>query len=233
MSKRMIAIAMLAISVSASLAEEPARGIRGDAKAVAAARRLLEQVGGEDPWRSRTIEVMERVYPASGRVSELRIVRDFERPARLQVSVNATRTLTEWVTPEGGWSRRDDETTVMSPETLAAELQGLRQEPYAIYHRIARDDPALRVELRDRTHLYFYDRDERLLSWFQVAPNGVLLGWGNFFDGSVNQHYFGPLVQFGPANLPKFGATSDGSYRFEYLGARFSDEPPQDPSRLE
>ena len=70
-------------------------------------------------------------------------------------------------------------------------------------------------------------RDERLLCWFQVAPNGVLLGWGNFFDGVVNQHYYGPVVPFGPAKLPKFGATSNGSYRFEYLTARFSDEPPQ------
>jgi hypothetical protein len=207
--------------------------MRGNPASVAAARQLLDTVGGAEAWHSRTFEVTERIFPASGQVSELRIVRDFERPARLLVSVNPNRTLTEWVAPEGGWSRRNDETTVMSPEALAAELQGLRQEPYAIYHRIARNDPALRVELRDQATLYVYDGDERLLSWFQLAPNGVLLGWGSFFDGAVNQHYYGPLVPFGPARLPKFGATSNGSYRFEYLSARFTDEPHSAPTEPE
>ncbi|MGH8251501.1 MAG: hypothetical protein ACREVI_12530 [Steroidobacteraceae bacterium] len=117
----------------------------------------------------------------------------------------------------------------MTPEALAADLQGLRQEPYSIYHRLARRDPALRVELRNESDLYVYDRDERLLAWFQVSPNGKLLGWGNFYDGTVNQHYYGPLVEFDGVRLPKFGATANGSYRFEYLSARFADQALADP----
>lgn len=155
--------------------------------------------------------------------------RDFERPARLLVAVTATGTRTEWLSPEGGWTRRNGVVTPMPPERLAAELQGLGQEPYAIYHRIARGDPRLRVELRDSTNLYVFDGDERMLCWFQRAPNGTLLGWGNFYDGAINQHYYGPLVDVGSARLPKFGAAANGSFRFEYVSAGFSDEALADP----
>jgi hypothetical protein len=111
----------------------------------------------------------------------------------------------------------------MSAEERASELQGLRQEPYAIYHRIAVDDPGLRVELRDDGTLRFFDATERLLCWFQRAPNGVLLGWGNVYDGAINQHWYGPTADFGDARLPRFGVSSTGSFRFEYLGATLAE----------
>lgn len=168
-------------------------------------------------------DVSERLYLASGDTAEVRIVRDLSRPARRLESVASVRTLTEWISPEGGWTRRNGIVTVMSPEALAAELQGLRQESYAIYHRIARDDPKLRVELRSGGALFAFEQDERLLCWFQIAANGVLLGWGNVYDGAVNQHYYGPTGDMGDAVLPRFGVTSTGSYRFEYLGARLAD----------
>jgi hypothetical protein len=111
----------------------------------------------------------------------------------------------------------------MSAEERASELQGLRQEPYAIYHRIAVDDPGLRVELREDGTLRFFDATERLLCWLQRAPNGVLLGWGNVYDGAINQHWYGPTADFGDANLPRFGVSSTGSFRFEYLGATLAE----------
>jgi hypothetical protein len=220
---------VLLLVATASLADAPRRGIRGTPEAVAAARQLLEQAGGADSWRKRGFVVTESIYPASGNRAEVRVARDFERPARLLVATSASGTRSEWISPDGGWTRRNDTLTAMTPEALAAELQGLAQEPYAIYHRIAKDDPALRVELRDGSNLFVFEGDERLLCWFQRAPNGTLLGWGNFYDGAINQHYYGPLVEFGPARLPKFGTTASGSYRFEYLLAGFSDDALAEP----
>ena len=89
----------------------------------------------------------------------------------------------------------------------------------------------MRVELRASGLLYVYDADERMLSWFLLAPNGRLLGWGCFFDGAINQHYYGPLANMGDANLPRFGIASDGRFRFEYLSARLSDTPLTEPTR--
>ncbi len=223
-------LSVLLLSVAtAGHADAPKRGLRGSPESVAAARQLLEQAGGAETWRKRRFEVQERIYPASGRPADVRIVRDLARPARLLVAVSESGRRTEWLSPTGGWTQRNDALARLAPEALATEVQGLRQEPYAIYHRLANEDPGLRVELRDGMNLYVFDRDERLLCWFQRAPNGALLAWGNFYDGAINQHFYGPLVAVGPAKLPKFGVTSTGSYRFEYLAAQFSDEPLEEP----
>ena len=203
----------------------PADNLRGTSEAVAAAERLLEQAGGAEAWRKPVFEVRERGYPSSGKVAELRITRDLSRPARRLESRTPERTIVEWISPDGGWRRRDGEKLPMSAEELAAELQGLRQEPYAIYHRLARRDPRLRAELRDGGALYFFDGDERLLCWFQLAPNGALLGWGNFYDGAVNQHWYGPVTDMGDVQLPRFGVAANGSFRFEYVGATLTEGP--------
>jgi hypothetical protein len=207
-----------------------AAGIRGEPAAVDAARQLLAQAGGAEAWRSPHFEVRERVYLSSGAVAELRIARDLSAYSRVLESVRPGKRIVEWISSDAGWVERDGKVTPMSAAELAAERQGLRQEPYAIYHRIARDDPALRVELRDDGQVFFFDSDERLLCWFQRAPNGVLLAWGNFYDGAINQHYYGPARDFGRYRLPRFGISSSGSMRFEYTAARALDGPPAEPA---
>jgi hypothetical protein len=115
---------------------------------------------------------------------------------------------------------------------LAIELQGLRQEPYAIYHRLAHNDPALWLELRDAgARLMVYERDRRVLCWSLRDAMGGLMSWSNFFDGGINQHYYGPLADMGDANLPAWGVSSTGSFRFEYVSARLDDHPVVEPSR--
>ncbi|MGH8242874.1 MAG: hypothetical protein ACRETY_05925 [Steroidobacteraceae bacterium] len=139
-----------------------AEGLRGEPQAIAAAQLLLEKAGGAAAWRGSLFEASERTLLNSGQQGELRIVRDLSRPARLLESVTPERSVTEWLSPDGGWVRRDGVETPLTAEQLAAKLQGLRQEPYAIYHRLARNDSGLRVELRSNV-LYFYENDERLL----------------------------------------------------------------------
>jgi hypothetical protein len=168
----------------------------------------------------------------SGDVASLRIVRDFESQSRL-IERAAPTPLVEWVSPREGWVRRNGELRRMSGEELAVEIQGLKQEPYSIYHRLAENDPALRVELRENDSvLYAYDADERVLCWFQLDGKGGLVGWGNFFDGSVNQHHYGPIADMGDVNLPRWGAASNGSFRFEYVSARMRNTP-ENPPRAE
>lgn len=205
--------------------------VRGEPDARAAAVRLLEAAGGAEAWRSRTFYAEERAFLRSGEVADLRIWRDFDGEARRLENRTPTRTIVEWLSPAGGWEARDGVLSPMSPSTLAAELQGLRQEPYAIYHRLALGDPKLRVELRDGPALYVFDADERLLCWFPLDRTGAPIGWGNVYDGAINQHYYGPLVDVGDANLPRWGVSGTGAFRFEYIAARLTDEavtaPPQ------
>jgi hypothetical protein len=224
-SLALIAALALAVAGVAMAEPVPGDGIRGTPEAVHAAERLLEQAGGAATWRKPVLEARERGHLSSGQVAELTITRDLARPARRLESRTPQRTIVEWISPDGGWIQRNGEKVSLTAEALAAELQGLRQEPYAIYHRLALRDPRLRAELRDGGALYFFDGDERLLCWFQLAPNGVLLGWGNFYDGAINQHWYGPVADMGDANLPRFGVAASGGFRFEYLGATLTEGP--------
>jgi hypothetical protein len=225
----MVIVAAFVVPAS-GMAQRGPHGIRGDSSSVIAAERLLASVGGRQAWTNRTFIVEERGYLRSGDVAELTISRDFSARTRLLRRTTPSVTLIEWLSPSGGWTSRNGSVTPLSPEDLAIELQGLNQEPYAIYHRLAHNDSTLRVELRDNA-LYVYESGERLLCWFNLDARSGLVGWGNFYDGSINQHWYGPLTSFGVANLPKFGAQSTGGFRFEYLAARMADTPLREPAR--
>ena len=224
-----LGVAIVTVLTASASMQQP--GIRGEAAAVAIAEALLERVGGRSSWRHRTLIVEERGFPRSGDTAQLRISRDFQRGVRVLENTTAGQVTTEWLSPEGGWVRRNGKVTAIGAEELVLELRGLKQEPYAIYHRIARRDPGLRVQFRtDSSTLYAYDRDESVLCWFQLDARGGLIGWGNFYNGSINQHYYGPLAEMGGATMPKWGAASNGSFRFEYVSARLVDTPLAEPS---
>ena len=225
-------IALLTVAVLVDAASQEPKGLRGDPAAVAMAEALLERVGGRDAWRRRTLVVEERGFRRCGETDQLTISRDFETGTRIIESRTATDATTEWLSPGGGWVRKNGQVTNLASEALAIDLQGLKQEPYAIYHRIARRDPRLRVHYRqDSAGLFVYDADENVLCWFQLDGKGGLTGWGNFYNGSINQHYYGPMADMGDVNMPKWGSASNGGFRFEYVSARLVDTALVEPSR--
>jgi hypothetical protein len=206
--------------------------IRGEEAAQVAAERMLHHVGGRDAWsKARTFYVEERAFLPSGDVAELRIWRDLQGGDRRLERTAGNSRFSEWLSANGGFEVRDGSVRHLSKEELAQELQGLRQEPYAIYRRLARRDPAIRVQLRDDGGLYVYDGEERLLCWFLLDGKGAPRSWGNFWNGSINQHYYGPLADMGDANLPKWGVSTTGTFRFEYVRAVLDDRPVEPPAR--
>lgn len=202
----------------------------GDSQAVAAAERLLQRVGGREVWARRTLVVEERSFLRSGGIATLRIARDFVAGTRSLASRSPGNNAAEWLSPDGGWESRNGAMRIMPPAELAAERQGLRQEPYAIYHRIARRDSTLRFALRDSAStLVVYDGVERVLCWFVLDGTGAPTSWGNFYDGRINQHYYGPLQQFGAVSLPRWGVSTTGQFRFEYVTAILAETPVAPP----
>jgi hypothetical protein len=223
---------LLLLGAMLLFAGDPAAAQRGPADALAAAEKLLDSVGGRTVWARRLLVVHERGYLRSGETIELRIERDLEANTRHTRGRTPTRELVEWISPQGAWTARNGEATEQTIVERAVNLQGLRQEPYSIYHRLARRDPALRFELRDagRT-LHVFDLDERPLCWFELDAAGRLTSWGNHWNGSAVQHRYGPTVPRGPVQLPAFGAAQDGSFRFEYLDAQMEDRALIEPLR--
>ena len=211
-------------------AEPSAAEVRGDAAAVAASERLLAAVGGREAWADgRTFYVEERVFLRSGEVATLKIWRDMVSGARRLERITPSASFKEWLGPDGGYDSRNSVVRRMPADELALERRGLMQEPYAIYRRLALRDPAIRVELRDPTTLFVYDDDGQVLCWFLLDQRGALVSWANFYDGAINQHFYGPMVDVGDANLPKWGASPTG-FRFEYVSARFLPEAVTQPT---
>jgi hypothetical protein len=229
LSKILACATLVAVSAPVSAQET---GIRGDAAATAIAQKLLDRAGGAEQWKKRSLETQQTVYLRNGEMGELKIWRDFERLARRLERVTPTETLIEWLSPEAGWTSTNGRVVPMPPDELAFRLHGLHQEPYMLYHRMAKADPALRLELRDNGRtLAVFDRDERLLSWFNLDDKQELMGWGCYFNGNQIQHYYLAKTDKGNVFLPRFGVFVNGSYRFEYLSAQTTDQPVTAPRR--
>jgi hypothetical protein len=226
MPRAIVAVLLLCVfSIKANAAPQ------GDGAAVAQAERLLTFVGGAR-WAARTLVVHETGYLRSGVVAKMVISRDFAAGARVITMVRDDgQTRTEVLSNALAWETRDGATTRLTGAQLQSELQGLAQEPYAIYHRLARGGDGLRVVLAENGRkLEVHAVGGNQLCWFDLDGKGAPIGWGNIFDGRTVQHYYGPYAAMGGAAFPKWGAAFDGSFRFEYTGAQFSDATLQLPA---
>jgi hypothetical protein len=210
--------------------QEPAKGVRGTTHAVAAAARLLEHVGGAAAWRRRQFEVTERGFLANGDELDLHIVRDFVAGRRLIERRSQSGLFVEWISAEGGWTEEKGDRHPMASAEHAVERQGLAQEPYVVYHRLAGNDRGLRVELRERdSRLLVYDERDAVLCWFRLDAIGRPTGWGNFFDGAINEHHYGPYSRLGAVSMPRWGVSTTGAFRFEYVSATLQDRELREP----
>jgi hypothetical protein len=193
------------------------------------ADRMIETLGGRQRWASvRWLYVKETVYPAGieGPVSA-EFWRDLEQPNYRSVIVGPSLTIeTRW-SQDGGFVIRNGERREMSAEVLQQEIDGSRNDPYHIYHRLARRDPPLHLVLENDTRLNVFEGEGGpLLCWFVVDASGAPLRWGNYFDGEVNEHVYGPLRELGEFTMPAWGTSTTGSWRFEYEEARVTSGPP-------
>jgi hypothetical protein len=201
-----------------------------DARAVARMDAMLENVGGRQKWAAaRTLYVKEHAFLKSGEQAVVEIWRDFERLTRhLRVS-SPSREYVEVISERAGWSRNNGSVTRMAAAELSEQRQGLRQEPYYVYHRLAKRDPVMTVRLEGTDRLNVYESG-KLTCWFVLDGKDRPISWGNHFKGAVNQHWYGPLVPIGPVFLPRWGAAADGRWRFEYLDAALSTDPLELPA---
>lgn len=189
--------------------------------------RLLQSLGGREHWASaRSIYIREQAFPASvqGPVTA-EFWRGLDIPAYRSLIIGSSiRRETVW-SEEGGWVIRDGRRTEMPEETLQAEILDWRQEPYVMYHKLAKRDPTLRLTVVDGNRLEIFDRKSgALLCWFVVDVSGALLRWGNYYQGQVSEHVYGPLRDFGDVRMPAWGTSITGSWRFEYREVRLMKE---------
>ena len=192
------------------------------------ADRLLESLGGRQVWaEARSLYVRERAFPASlDTPVTAEFWRDLERPAYRSLIVGESiRRETVW-SEAGGYTVRDGVRSDMPADRLRSEIADWRQEPHVMYHKLARRDETLDLRLKGDDRLEIFDRESgELLCWFVVDVSGALLRWGNYYQGEVSEHVYGPLHDFGDVRMPAWGTSTTGSWRFEYEAVQPLTEP--------
>jgi hypothetical protein len=192
------------------------------------ADRLVASLGGRAVWAAaRTLYVRESAYPPSiaGPVT-VEIWRDLQAPAYRSILRGSGIQRELHFSEQVGWRVRDGVRTTLSAQELAEEIADWRTEPYVLYHRLARRDSTLRLVMRSPNRLDVFDNSgSDIIGWFVADSAGALLLWGNYYQGQISEHVYGPLRPLGRFRMPAWGAATDGSWRFEYVEIRASPEP--------
>ena len=196
-----------------------------DADAWRMADQLLESLGGREVWaRTKILYVKEKAFPESLYHPVLaEFWRNLEQPAYHSIIVgNELRRETVWDT-KGGWVNQNGTRNNISDKEIAQEVNDWAQEPYVMYHKLAIRDPLIRPVLKDDALQIYEANSDRLLCWFRVDAHGRLLMWGNYYQGEVSEHVYGPTKPIGEFVMPAWGTATNGSWRFEYLEVKAVD----------
>ncbi len=221
-----IGVFLLYIGCFAQESSPSLLNLRGEQAAIVAASKLLHNVGGRDVWRMQSLVVYEKAFLRSGKEVDLKITRNLARTTRKIESRTAGTLNIEVIGEMQGCTWTQGEFEEIPKEAFDIERQGLQQSPYYIYHRLAMEDPEIRVVLvEDGNRLNIFENEDRLLCWFLIDGLGQQYSWGNIFNGKVNQHFYGPYKQLGESRFPTWGTSMDGRFRFEYIMAEFSGQP--------
>jgi hypothetical protein len=225
---RLVACVLL-VSAGLSPREARAQGLQGDVEAVALARAMIERMGGRGPWAEAvTLYVVEEVHRPDVRLPyrseswrSLREPNIWWRSRSSEIDRLFARTRTR------GWSLQDGTFTVLNDAQLRQWVGYWPRNIYVMYHRLAREDPTLRlVKEQGRRFVVLDARSGERLCAFEVTAGGEILRWSAAFGTDAEEWIYGPLVEFGPVRMPAWGVRLHDAYRFYYREVKLSSAPP-------
>ena len=210
--------------------------MKGDADALKVARGIVQAIGGKDVWASmRSLYVREFALTPSipGQLVE-EVWRDLEQPReRYEVRGEGLESIRVWQSSGGWWKHSRRGFRDLTREEIIEAEAFWPGDVYIMYHRLAKEDPALSVALDDDGLLQISE-DGVSRGWFQVNVSGEPIRWGLGTGTESVEYVFGPLKAFGNINFPAWGSATNASWRYWYTDvipsnapADFDVEPPQ------
>jgi hypothetical protein len=218
----------LSLILSMAICTAARAEMKGDEEAIAHADQLVESIGGKELWSQiRSLHVFEKSRSPRGDGIVGEFWRDLQVPRERYTLTNRDGLKVEfWWDDRGVWQIINGEQNEDLPPNLHAEVAAYWQgEIYVMFHRLAKEDSALRLDKNDDNSFTAFDeRLDRRLGTFWVNEDGDLYRWRHD-DGT--EYIYGPHRQFGEISFPDWGSQVDGSWSFYYIEVRWSTEEPQ------
>ena len=197
--------------------------LKGDEAAIEMAAEMIESIGGKALWsKIRTLYVVEKSRSLKGDGIIGEFWRDLQRP-REWYTLNNRRGMVvrTWWDDKGIWQTLNGKQNRKLPAGLHQEVMAYWQgEIYVMYHRLARGDDSLRLQVQGDNAFTAYDEGlQRELGTFWINDDGQLYRWRHE-DGT--EYIYGPHRSFGEISFPDWGTQVDGSWSFYYTEVRWS-----------
>lgn len=192
--------------------------------------RLLEAMGGRAAWASVKFVQVEAVHDSLNLAEQIdnKIVNDLTAPRVRFEGKNSQIDSRRAIDGDAGWRSRAGEVAAMTPEEVEGDRRWWEANVYRTLHRLATRDPALAVRAVGANRLEVFQSDGTRLNWFLINPRGQPMIFGTW-DAETGIA-FGPLTSNGTVNYAKWGATPDGSFRYEIVRFITAAEVPTDIS---
>jgi hypothetical protein len=172
-----------------------ASGLRGDPTAIAAARAMVDAMGGARIWKPlKSLRLVHEWFPWNRSDSYVETeTLDLRGPGSHADRRSEVSHEVRAYSPEGGgWRIREGKLARSSPEALAADLARAPFNFFRLVSAVAKDDP-------------FYE------PVVKATPD--------------YRYTLGPLQRFGNLRLPAWGVYDNGYTRYEMRAAKGDHEP--------
>lgn len=218
-------IAALLLAPPAIVAD--ADRLRGDPQAVERIERMLEQFGGARAWADARTLYLEyrgwRTDPDEPLIEKA--WRDLREANQRIELVSASAPVTWAFTPQAGWVERKAGIVDISAERLGSAIKGWPYDFYTIIRTFAAPDGSFTLEFFEPRRVVVRSATGAEWGWWEIDSGGNLLKWGSTVDDDTVEYVYGPPRQFGSIRFPAWGASVDGSWRFEYAEVQLSPDP--------
>ncbi len=226
--KSFVLAVMLAIGFSTVAFAE---GVRGDPKAIADARAMVEAMGGAAIWgRLESLHLVHEWYPyhrvdtyVENEILDLTGPRSIaDRNSEINHAIRA-------YSPEGkGWTITDGELKFGDTAKLEEDLRRAPFNFFRLVRAVAADDGFYEIRFGDgdipgSRRLEFYGRDGLLGGWviLNVRKEPIVKATPEY------RYTLGPLKRFGNLRVPAWGVYDNGATRYEMISLSADDRRPK------
>jgi len=217
-----IAALMTALALAPLHAQDAAES--GEARVA----RLLEAMGGRAAWAGVGFVQVEATHDNLNIAEPFanKILNDLTAP-RVRFDAKSSQIDSmRAIVDDSGWRSRAGVVSAMTPEEIEGDRRWWEANIYRTLRRLALGDPELTARAVGANRLEIFRSDGTRLNWFILNLRGEPMVSGSW--DSETGMAFGPLATNGTVRYARWGATPNGSFRYEIVRFITAAEVPAD-----